>query len=64
MEPPLKSRFPWIIPDALQAPRFGSTTFPPVTPCSIDRALPGGGSMVTCLPVLRQISFAPSGGRV
>ena len=49
MGPPLKSRFPWIIPDALQAPRFGRSTFPPVTPCSIDRALPGGGSMVTCL---------------
>ena len=64
MEPPLKSRFPWIIPDVLQAPRFGRSTFPPVTPCSIDRALPGGGSMVTCLPVLRQIAFAPSGGRV
>ncbi len=31
MEPPLKSRFPWIIPDALQAPRFGRSTFPPVT---------------------------------
>ena len=25
MEPPLKSRLPWIIPDPLQAPRFGST---------------------------------------
>ena len=45
MEPPLKSRFPWIIPDALQAPRFGRTTFHPLplAPliCSIDRALPG-----------------------
>ena len=41
MEPPLKSRFPWIIPDALQAPRFGRSTFPPVTPRSIDRTLPG-----------------------
>ena len=41
MEPPLKSRFPWIIPDALQAPRFGSTTFPLVTPCFIDRTFPG-----------------------
>ena len=41
MEPPLKSRFPWIIPDVLQAPQFGRTTFPPVTPCFIDRTLPG-----------------------
>ena len=28
MEPPLKSRFPWIIPDVLQAPRFGPDHFP------------------------------------
>ena len=28
MEPPLKSRFPWIIPDALQAPRFPPHHFP------------------------------------
>ena len=57
MEPRLKSRLPWIIPDALQAPRFGRTTFrdfkapeghvwkittfPPVTPCFIDRARAG-----------------------
>ena len=65
MEPPLKSRFPWIIPGPLQKPRFGRTTFPPVTPCFIDRTLPGGGSTVTCLRARRrQLAFAPSGGRV
>ena len=30
MGPPLKSRFPWIIPDVLQAQRFGQATFPPL----------------------------------
>ena len=35
MEPPLKSRFPWIIPDVLQAPRFGWTTFPPLPLASL-----------------------------
>ena len=41
MEPPLKSRFPWIIPDALQAPRFGRLSFHTKPLRSIDRALPG-----------------------
>ena len=30
MEPPLKSRFPWIIPNVLQPQRFGRATFPPL----------------------------------
>ena len=36
---------------AAKAQRFGQSHFPTVTPCSIDRALPGGGLTVTCLPV-------------
>ena len=63
MEPPLKSRLPWIIPDALQAPRFGRSTFPPLAPLIEHcRARPNGD-----MPSghrRRQIAFAPSGGRV
>ena len=35
MEPPLKSRFPWIIPDVLQARQFGRATFAPLPPASL-----------------------------
>ena len=35
MEPPLKSRFPWIIPGPLQKPRFGRATFPPLPLASL-----------------------------
>ena len=35
MGPPLKSRFPWIIPDVLQAPRFGRATFAPLPLASL-----------------------------
>ena len=63
MEPPLKSRLR-TLGHLLHLARFGRLSFHTKPLRSIDRALPGRGSMVTCLPGLRQIAFAPSGGRV
>ena len=65
MEPPLKSRFPWIIPGPLQAPRFGRATFPPLPLASLIehfRVRPNGDMPWAARQ--RQIAFAPSGGRV
>ena len=49
MEPPLKSRFPWIIPGPLQKPRFGRATFPPLPLASLIEHCQVEAQMMTCL---------------
>ena len=49
MEPPLKSRFPWIIPGPLQKPRFGRATFPPLPLAPLIEHCQVEAQMMTCL---------------